>query len=162
MGVARAAGVAHLLRDGLDPARVLLASTDADTHVAPAWLVGLLALARAGSHLVLGTVYPRPGLPATTAALWRARHDVGDNHPHIHAANLAIRADAYLAVGGWSPLPTGEDVDLVRRSVALDWVQIARTGRLPVATSARRHGRAPAGFAGYLRDLVPDADELVS
>ena len=70
-------------------------------------------------------------------------------HPHIHGANLGVRADRYVDVGGWANLKTGEDHDL--------WGRLKRTGvrlrssaQLQVVTSGRRVGRAPNGFAGAL------------
>ncbi len=48
----------------------------------------------------------------------------------------------------------------MRRALAVEGMQTVRTAQLPVATSSRRYGRAPAGFAASLRDLDPD--ELVS
>ena len=73
----------------------------------------------------------------------------------MHGANLGIRGDAYLALGGWPALPTGEDAELVRRATAAGHVRIARSAAIPVVTSTRRAGRAPQGFSGYLRDLSP-------
>ncbi len=70
-------------------------------------------------------------------------------HPHIHGANLGVRADRYVDVGGWADLKTAEDHDL--------WGRLRRTGarllssaHLQVVTSGRRIGRAPSGFAGAL------------
>jgi hypothetical protein len=77
---------------------------------------------------------------------------LGDSHPHVHAANLAIRADGYAAIGGWRPLRSGEDEDLAARATAAG-LRIHRTGRLPVRTSTRPYGRAPYGFSSYLRAL---------
>ena len=37
------------------------------------------------------------------------------SHPHVHGANLGVRADAYLRAGGWADLRTAEDHDLWRR-----------------------------------------------
>lgn len=162
VGRARAAGAAHLMRDCVDPPRMLLASTDADSLVPAGWLTGMLTTVRAGAHLVLGAVVPRPGLPPATVARWAARHPAGGNHPHVHAANLGIRCDAYVALGGWRALSCGEDQDLARRAGDLGWIRIVRSAGQPVATSARLDGRAPAGFAGYLRALLAEPDELVS
>jgi hypothetical protein len=30
-------------------------------------------------------------------------------HPHVHGANLGIRADAYSDAGGWNDLTVAED-----------------------------------------------------
>jgi hypothetical protein len=155
VGAARAAGVAHLLRTA--PARlgdVWLASTDADSQVPVDWLSGMLEFAERGAHLVLGTVLPGPGLRPADARSWLDRHVLREDHPHIHGANLGIRADAYGALGGWPAIDTGEDVALVRRAASTGHLQIARTAAYPVRTSARSTGRAPRGFSSYLRDLA--------
>ncbi|HEY3839084.1 MAG TPA: hypothetical protein VGL72_21065, partial [Bryobacteraceae bacterium] len=84
-------------------------------------------------------------------ARFRATYSIpGDGtHPHIHGANLGVRADRYVEVGGWADLMTAEDHDL--------WGRLRRTGvrllssaRLQVVTSGRRVGRAPNGFADAL------------
>jgi hypothetical protein len=71
----------------------------------------------------------------------------------VHGANLGIRGDAYLALGGWQPLVTGEDVDLARRAALSGHLRVSRTASIPVVTSVRRVGRAPRGFSSYLRAL---------
>lgn len=76
-----------------------------------------------------------------------------EGHPHVHGANLGIRADVYEAIGGWSPLRTGEDAERVARAESSKTVRILRTGQVPVWTSSRPVGRAPAGFADYLSAL---------
>ncbi|HET6877836.1 MAG TPA: glycosyltransferase [Jatrophihabitans sp.] len=159
VGRARAAGVEHLLRDTRAPARLWLASTDADSEVPADWLTVMLDRASRGAHLVLGTVRPGLGLDPAVSREWHRRHVLADGHPYVHGANLGIRADLYCALGGWSPLALGEDVDLVARASARDGVRIVRTAAIPVRTSARL--AAPAGgFAGYLRGLADDVDEM--
>ena len=76
----------------------------------------------------------------------------GPGHNHIHGANMGFRADAYWHVGGFSALATGEDVELVERFEAAG-LRIHRDASLSVATSDRRDGRAPGGFAHHLRGL---------
>lgn len=152
VGRARSVGSAVALdRAAGSTDELLLASTDADSCVPADWLTGLVGLA-AKYELVLGTVVPQAGLDASVEQAWLERHELSDGHGHVHGANLAIAADAYLAIGGWSPLATGEDVDLVRRSREAG-LRIHSTGRLPVRTSVRTGGRAPDGFADYLRAL---------
>jgi hypothetical protein len=75
----------------------------------------------------------------------------GEHHPHVHGANLGVRADAYLAAGGFAAHPTGEDHALWR--ALADRPRIA-TRRIPVVTSARRRARAPSGFAGFLTAMA--------
>ncbi|WP_369069500.1 glycosyltransferase [Kineococcus terrestris] len=134
-----------------DPAAVWIACTDADSRVPPGWLRHQLLLAAAGADLVRGTVrLARP--PARWLAAYRA--GVGeDGHPHVHGANLGVRADRYLAAGGFPDLPVGEDVALVEAVAAAGGRVVATTGE-PVLTSGRRSGRAPDGLSGDLRRLA--------
>ena len=154
VGAARRAGTLAALSRRAGPACELwLASTDADSAVPADWLTAMVAAAGRGAGLVLGTVLPGPGLSPAARAQWLARHHLRDGHPYVHGANLGIRADAYLALGGWRPLATGEDIDLARRAAAAGWLGICRTAAIPVVTSVRRSGRAPRGFSSYLRAL---------
>jgi cellulose synthase/poly-beta-1,6-N-acetylglucosamine synthase-like glycosyltransferase len=164
VGAARRAGTQAALRRRAGPARELwLAATDADSAVPADWLTAMVAAEGRGVRLVLGTVLPGPDLSPAARARWQAGHHLRDGHPHVHGANLGIRADAYLALGGWAPLAAGEDADLARRAAAAGWLPISRTAAIPVVTSARRAGRAPRGFSSYLRALSgPDPACFVS
>lgn len=154
VGAARAVGTDRLLGDVRGSLRqVWLANTDADSTVPPDWLTAQVAEACRGAHLVLGTVLPEAGLAAVTESAWFDGHRLREGHPHVHGANLGIRADVYTALGGWSGLSTGEDVALAARAASAGQLQIVRTARIPVRTSSRLTGRAPRGFAGYLREL---------
>lgn len=157
VGLARRAGAHQALTGGGPASEVWLASTDADSQVPAGWLCGMLAEAQAGAHLVLGTVVPGPGLRSALRRDWLGRHHLRDGHPHVHGANLGVRGDAYLALGGWPQLPSGEDAELARRATAAGYLRISRTAAIPVLTSARRVSRVPRGFSGYLRDLAPAA-----
>ena len=158
VGAARAAGMTELLRltAGPDPAAVWLATTDADTVVPPGWLQRQVAHADQGWDVILGTVtvadwseHP-PHVPAAFAA----RYDFGDRpHPHVHGANIGIRASAYLAVGGFRPLRTAEDHALLA-AVAEVGCSVLRADDVTVETSGRRHARAPHGFSHLLRTLA--------
>jgi hypothetical protein len=156
VGLARRLGVAVARgRHDLDPETTWVACTDADSVVPHDWLSGQLELAAAGSRLVLGTVWPdATELEAARLRRWWARHHLRDGHPYVHGANLGFALDAYDLVGGFRGLPIGEDVDLVERmrAVGIRWTA---TSRLPVLTSGRLGGRAPAGFASYLMALLP-------
>jgi glycosyltransferase involved in cell wall biosynthesis len=154
VGAARAVGVAHLLASSeAAPDQLWLANTDADSTVPSDWLVAMVRAARSGADLVLGTVVPEPS-PASAA--WAAANPARDGHPYVHGANLGVRASAYLELGGFAPVRTGEDVGLAARAV-LARLPIARIATIPVRTSARTTGRAPAGFADYLAGLAPAA-----
>jgi glycosyltransferase involved in cell wall biosynthesis len=158
-GAARRAGAEHALRGSSVRARELwLASTDADSVVPGNWLTGMMAAAAQGAELVLGTVLPGPELSPALRARWLSRHQLRDGHPHVHGANLGLRADAYLALGGWRALATGEDFDLARRAASAGSLHIRRTAAIPVTTSVRRDGRAPSGFSSYLRALGTEPD----
>ncbi|MGO4689877.1 glycosyltransferase [Glaciibacter sp. 2TAF33] len=151
VGTARRVGVRRALTGIRHPAsRVWLATTDADSAVPENWLTTQLAFARTGSELVLGTVQPDADLPGHDPASGGAPGDA-HGHPFIYGANLGVRADRYLRAGEFSEADGDEDVLLV---AALRRLGIApvRTSRNPVLTSARLHGRAPHGYAGYLRE----------
>ncbi len=158
VGAARAAGMRQLLRltAGQDPAAVWLATTDADTVVPPRWLQRQLGHADQGWDVVLGTVtvadwseHP-PHVPAAFAA----RYASGDRpHPHVHGANLGIRASAYLAAGGFRSLRTAEDHALVA-AAARAGCPVLQASDITVQTSARHQARAPGGFSHLLRTLA--------
>lgn len=159
VGLARAHGARHALAalGGADLRSTWIATTDADSRVPENWLAKQLALADAGADAFAGTIavddwseHP----PAVARAFLRFYFPpgAGDHHDHVHGANLGVRADAYLAVGGFAGLSTGEDHAL--------WNALRGAGRRLVAsrhpavvTSARRSARAPAGFSGFLRDV---------
>ena len=153
-GSARAAGVAHARRGvATELGNTWIASTDADSRVPLDWITAMVRLADDGADVALGTV--RPDLPpaSPTYRRWRRRYVVSDGHPHVHGANLGLRADVYDRIGGWPMVAYDEDVELVRRAESCVDVNVTRTGAIPVVTSARLVGRAPYGFAGYLRRL---------
>ncbi|MFE6158055.1 glycosyltransferase [Streptomyces sp. NPDC056486] len=172
VGAARAAGIAHALEllaaAGPD---VWLAMTDADTTVPADWLTHQAAWARREYDAVLGTIRLAPeSASASLVALhdaeyFRTRRLSGTEraweHPHVHGANLGVSAAAYCRVGGFAPLPTGEDRDLAARLSATGH-RIARTDRHPVHTSARLRGRAPGGLADLLAHLGPGTSDPLS
>jgi glycosyltransferase involved in cell wall biosynthesis len=152
VGTARRRGAAAAVERWGASRTSWLASTDADCRVPPDWLTSMIEHAGRGAALVLGTVRPGPGLRPEVERSWYAAHVLRDGHPHVHAANLAIAADAYRTLGGWRDLAVHEDRDLVERAVAGGF-PIARTDVAPVVTSARIESRTPQGFAEYLRGL---------
>lgn len=159
VGAARAAGfaAAQSLWGDTDPARIWYATTDADSRVDPDWLVRQMT---AATDMVLGVVriadwrrLPAPaGRHYLRAYLSKTRPD-GAGHSHVHGANMGFSAAAYWRVGGFAPLPSGEDVDLAARFQRCGY-HICRDAELSVSTSARRNGRAPNGFAAHLRSVL--------
>ncbi|TFD52735.1 glycosyltransferase [Cryobacterium frigoriphilum] len=158
VGAARRAGAARLTAGlaGASLRHLWLATTDADSAVPPNWLTTQLTFARNGSELVLGTVVPDTELSFEQRQRWMLRHRVGEGHPYVHGANLGVRADRYVDAGGFACVDTDEDVRLVAALRAVPVVE-ARTALMPVLTSGRLTGRAPAGFAGFLQAQTTDA-----
>ncbi|MFF1960546.1 glycosyltransferase [Streptomyces sp. NPDC058220] len=166
-GLARAAGAAHALSLlGVPAESVWIATTDADGTVPAHWLAYQKAQARRGWDAVIGTVtvdsWPAeggPGLAARFHALYRATRPIDGRrwrHPHVHGANLGVAAHAYVRVGGFPPLATGEDHALVA-ALERHGHRILRTDACPVTTSARLAARARGGFGDHLRDLAGDS-----
>ncbi len=159
VGAARRAGTdrALSLLGDLPPDQVWIASTDADGTVPGDWLTAQLRYAERGAEAVAGLVTvtdweDRSPEVARRFALYLKATGSGQGHPHVHGANLGMTALAYQRAGAWQPLSSGEDTAL--------WQALGETGArrvqvddVVVTTSARRDGRAPAGFAALLDDL---------
>jgi glycosyltransferase involved in cell wall biosynthesis len=133
--------------------RCWLANTDADCCVPRSWLVDQLLLADRGIETVAGIVDVDSFDEHEIGVDIRFRNSYlihpDGSHPHVHGANLGIRADAYLRSGGWEGLDTGEDHDLWDRLMRTA-ARRASTATVKVLTSGRRVGRAPHGFADAL------------
>jgi len=154
VGLARAAGLADVVvRHGAaSPTDLWLATTDADSRVPADWLVRQLELAWSGADAVVGTIDVDDWSqhPPYVEQRWRASYDPRDGHPHVHGANVGMRAEVYLAVGGFPGLALDEDVTMV---AALSDHRVVRTGSIPVVTSARPAGRLVGGFADHITAL---------
>ncbi len=155
VGAARAAGFEYARSACAiaDLNRTWYATTDADSAVSADWL---LRMTEADADMVLGVVrVPNwRRFPAEVRRRYlRGYHAKGHGHNHIHGANMGFRADAYWHVGGFRAMATGEDVELVSRFESAG-MRIHRDAGLSVATSDRREGRAPGGFASHLRNLA--------
>ncbi len=163
VGAARGAGTAAVLDAfrGVDPATIWLANTDADTIVPPSWVTDQLRAAATGAVAVAGVVgvdsfagHP-PCVPRQFHEIYgRADDDHAyDDHPHVHGANLGVRADAYLAVGGWPVLASGEDNGLWDALRAAE-LPVISTRTVHVVTSSRTATRATGGFGQWLVELA--------
>jgi hypothetical protein len=138
----------------VDPERVWIANTDADSIVPMDWLAVHLEFAERSVALLRGAVRPDAReLAAEHLRRWLSLNPPLEQHDHVHGANLGLTAAAYLAAGGFRDLPLQEDVELVRL-VAASGRLTASTARAPVTTSARPVGRLDGGFASYLRQHV--------
>lgn len=160
VGALRDLGARHVLGrlGGASPEDTWLLHTDADTVVPPGWVRHHLALARAGAGGVAGLAdldADAAGLSAPAreryAAVLARGLGVG-THDHVYGANLGVRADAYLAAGGFPVDGPGEDHGLWRR-LADAGVPLERSRAVRVRTSARLRGRAAGGLADLLRSL---------
>jgi hypothetical protein len=134
--------------------RLWLANTDADCIVPPGWIADQLQIAaEAACTAIAGTVSVDSFVEhqPEVAERFRSSYIIGSDgtHPHVHGANLGVRADAYIRAGGWADLTTAEDHDLWGR-LKLTGARTVSTARIEVITSGRRVGRAPHGFAGAL------------
>lgn len=155
VGAARAAGFrfGQTLYAGTDPARVWLATTDADSTVPADWL---LKMTRSAADMVVGEVRIAEWLhfsPEVADLHDREYAAKGKQRNHVHGANMGFRADLYWALGGFRALETGEDVELAKRFDKAG-LQVAPDPTLSVATSDRLDSRAPAGFAADLGALA--------
>ncbi len=153
VGAARGVGIARAVEASAVPPRQLwIANTDADSRVPPNWIVHQAQLANEGADIVIGSVYPDGDeLGPEQLEDWFHQETADPAVLRIHGANLGVRADTYLSVGGFAPNPEHEDVMLVERAIA-HGARVKHSDGCAVATSARHHGRTPGGFAGHLRD----------
>jgi hypothetical protein len=154
VGAARALAAEIALQRCIGPLkRCWLANTDADCEVPVDWLVDQLAIADRGFAAVAGIidvdsfVEHKMGVKELFRLTYLINSD--GSHPHVHGANLGVRADAYLRAGGWMSLETAEDHDLWDRLRSCGHRHLSDAG-LQVITSGRRTGRAPSGFADAL------------
>jgi glycosyltransferase involved in cell wall biosynthesis len=165
VGKARDRGARWVLADaaraGVPADRVWLASTDADSRVPADWLVVQRTAAEAGVDALVGTVeiddwtgFAPEAVAAFTAAYdgWRER-GVDAVHPHVHGANLGVRGSAYLQVGGFPPVGTSEDRELVA-ALQCRGPGVLRSPVSPVRTSSRRAARSRGGLGTDLARLA--------
>lgn len=156
VGAARGAGVEtalHHRRVGLDERWI--ASTDADSRVPSDWFEVHAAAFDAGTDVLLGSVRPDfDDFSEQDVRRWNETHPAGHLPGNVHGANLGIRADRLQQLGGFSTAPEHEDVDLVERARAAG-LEIIPTLDGVVATSGRRQGRTPAGYAAFLAAEYP-------
>ncbi|WP_204352692.1 glycosyltransferase [Salinicola halophilus] len=151
VGMARHAGALQALDEG---AR-WLAFTDADTVVRPDWLVRQCA---SRADVVCGGVRLAGwhALPQRLRRQYLALRRECPDGRHVHGANLGVDADAYRAVGGFPPLASHEDIQLVA-SLQHHGFRVAWLDALRVITSGRCNARAPEGLGARLNVLQESA-----
>ena len=160
---------ARLERVGL--AEGIIASTDADTCVAPTWLVAIQAEIAAGADAVGGRILspmPDPALrplrriqvrDAAYRQLCARFEDLIDPLPadpwprhHQHfGASLALTTRAYRRVGGLPEVRFLEDEALCQALRRHD-LSVRHSPQVQVLTSARRQGRVEVGLSWQLRE----------
>ena len=163
-GSARRAAMAIALGTGESPPDLLL-TTDADSVPAPDWVAcARKALTRA--DVACGRIErldsPHRGqdrieryydrLHALRRRLDPVAWEEAPAHHFSGGANLAFRTHVYVALGGFAPVPSGEDARIVDDAARAGF-RVRRDATMLVRTSARRVGRASAGLAATLRQL---------
>jgi glucosyl-3-phosphoglycerate synthase len=169
-GPGRGAGAARALGMDVGCARLeslgrldgLLASTDADSRVAPDWIARQLEAIAGGAEAIGGEVVLDPTEAAALPAGVLERRDADllartreaaargpAEHAHFSGASLGVTPRAYRRAGGMAWLAALEDQELEDRLAAAG-VAIHRLRPVSVVTAARTEGRAERGLA---RDL---------
>ncbi|SNR85007.1 glycosyltransferase [Hymenobacter mucosus] len=147
-----------------------IASTDADTRVAPDWLAATAAELAAGADAVGGRILTAgssvPACPVrryqlqdAAYYLLRARLEhlldpvAADPWPRHHqhfGASLALTTEAYRRVGGLPVVPYLEDEALCQALLQHD-LRLRHSPRVRVYTSSRQEGRVAVGLSWQLR-----------
>ncbi len=159
----------------LDGGDGLLLTTDADSAPTPNWLRAMSASLDA-AELVAGKVAragqrPNPlqsRIEAYYDALFALRRrldpvawEAKSTHHHTSGANIGVRFSAYTAIGGFAPVASGEDAQLID-DAARAGIKVRRDADSVVYTSDRREGRASNGMAGTLRHLDGGDPSVIS
>jgi cellulose synthase/poly-beta-1,6-N-acetylglucosamine synthase-like glycosyltransferase len=152
----RAADALLRLQVGAPEAR-WIATTDADTVVPADWLETHCRWAAHGADAVAGLVRvdPLDPLPRTVRRMIERELDAhaSSPHPHVFGANIGMRAAWWYAVGGFPPIPVGEDQLIIQRLRAAG-ARVMAVSDSVVTTSGRLDPRAPAGFGAHLAALT--------
>ena len=155
-----------------DLADPLIASTDADSVVAPDWLARTRAAVAAGAQAVGGRItldpeeagrLPAAALTARAAEAERRlaavrRHTPDAGHHQFSGASLALTLTAYDLVGGLPAVAALED-EALERALRAAGLRIAYAADVRVMTSARTDGRVPRGLAQVLRATAWQAQQ---
>lgn len=177
-GVGRARDLGFKLSQRLAGQPAILMTTDADSRVAPDWIIANLE-ALETADIVFGTVVPDPD-ELLRLAPHLARHgrieeayrqaavrlvNVLDPVPHdpdpAHrtpaGASIAMTGSTLDRLGGIPWCQVSEDRVLAARAEAMD-LRIRYASQPSVVTSCRLNGRAAGGMASTLRERCDAAD----
>jgi len=155
-GTARRLGVDAVLAElrTVPRSRLWLANTDADSYVPTDWIHRQLQMADDGATAIAGIVavdsFAAHGVAGAATFAHHYVLNADGTHPHVHGANIGVRADVYLDAGGWRDIAVGEDHCLWQRVQSCGWPVRSSTASI-VTTSGRLRGRARGGFADTLR-----------
>jgi len=179
VGTARRIGCDHALRH-MPELRYIL-TTDADCIVSPDWI------ARNRAHLErvdavcgnVGLIAEEAGILdrmdrhlATLEGTYRklvqdfyARHapgcaDIVGTHGEAAGASLAFTKAAYFTVGGFAPLRSGEDRQIVR-ALRSAGHRVRHANDVTVRASCRLHGRAAGGMSDALKARICGVDYMI-
>ncbi len=172
VATARAAGAMaglHLLTAyGVRFESTWLMSTDADSRVPKDWIDRFRRRMLRDAVAITGMVRVEgweDGHLAVSPRISDAYHRIiaagmhGEGHDHVYAANLAVRADAYLEVGGWPDQVPGEDAALLA-ALRQSGRTVVSAPEIVVSTSGRTLPRAAGGLGallGRLAEAYPEA-----
>ena len=162
VGAVRDLAVRHGLAGLGAPEHAWLFSTDADTVVPRDWITEALSEAAASDSVAVAGLTTLDRWIGSTAGresyddiIERGLYVEADGrlaHRHVYGANLVVRCDAYLDVGGFPHHGHGEDQRLVD-ALAVTGHRVLRSRTLVVSTSGRMDGRARDGLAHLLLRL---------
>lgn len=163
-----------------EPWESVLLTTDADAEPRHDWVATNVAAIASGAHVVTGIIVPDaaeemllgPGVVERRRnfddyAMLRDRlsslidpiaHDPWPRHPFEMAGSLAVRGDAYLALGGMDTLAYREDLAFVSKARACGY-RVRHDPDAFVTVSARTTGRVVQGMAASLDAWRRDAAE---
>lgn len=157
----------------------IIASTDADTRVAPTWLASIATEIAAGADAVGGRIVAE--IPAQRNCPVRRYHlrdaayrllaaqlehlidpdpvDAWPRHHQHFGASFALTVSAYEQVGGLPVVPYLEDEALYQALRCHD-LHVRHSPAVRVTTSARREGRVAVGLSWQLREWAALSEQL--
>ncbi len=167
-GRARRAAL-ELGRTAAGEAGAALLTTDADSVPAPDWVSAAVS-ALAAADVVTGRIrrdnlfqdVVQDRLEAYYDRLFALRRlidpvawEAPRTHHYTGGANMAFRAEAYAALGGFECRRAGEDAAIIDNAHRAG-LRVRRDRAVVVETSSRRVGRAVGGLADHLHTIAAE------